>query len=77
MSSPVDTGQNPVGGRSGKAPRNFLTRFELLKLVFRLTFFNRFIQRIPLVNTFLTSMGKLFGYSFHLSSNMLNGGKYK
>ena len=40
MSSPVDTGQNPVGGRSGKAPRNFLTRFELLKLVFRLTFFN-------------------------------------
>ena len=65
------------GGGSAASPYNFLTRSELPKLVLRLTFFNRFIQRIALVNTSLTSVGRLFGYLFHLSSYMLNGRKYK
>ena len=46
----------------------FLTRFELPKLVLRLTFFNCFTQPIVLLNTSLTSVGRVFGYLFHLSS---------
>ena len=36
------------------------------KLVLRLTFFNRFIQRIASVNTSLTSVGRLLGFLFYV-----------
>ena len=62
-----------VWGSTLQAPRILLRRFELPKLVLRLTCFNRFIQRTALVNTSLTTVGRLFDYLFHLSSCMLNG----
>ena len=51
----------------GRRPKKlFLTRIELPKLILRLTFLNRFMQRMALMNTSLTSVGGLFGYLFHL-----------
>ena len=49
-----------------QAPRIFIAHFKLPELVLRLTFFNRFTQRIALVNTSLIFVGRLFGYIFHL-----------
>ena len=43
-------------GTGAKLPEIFLTRFELPRLVLRVTFFIRFIQRIALVNTLLPSI---------------------
>ena len=51
---------------------DYLTQFKLPKFVSHLTFFNCFTQRILLVNTSLTSVGRLLDYLFHLSSSMLN-----
>ena len=70
-------GRTLLGDRGQNPQKFFLTHFELPKLVLHLTFFNCYMQHIALVNTFLTSMERPFGYLFHLSSYMLNGANYK
>ena len=75
--SPCEYKAEPCWRTGTKPPEFFWKCFELPKLVLRLTFLNRFRQRISLVNTTLTSVGRIFGYLFHLSSFMLNGREYK
>ena len=60
----------PCWGTRGKAPRNFFNMFWTTETSFAFSVFNCFIQHIALVNTFLTSVGRLFGYSFRLSFYM-------
>ena len=72
----MGTGQRPVGGQR-QSLQKMLTHFELPKLVLCLMFFKCFIQGIVLLNTSLTSMVRVFGYLFHLSSYMLNRRKYR
>ena len=74
---PVGTGQNPVGGQGTKSPEILFNTFWTAKTCFAFNVFNCYMQHIALVNTFLTSMERPFGYLFHLSSYMLNGANYK
>ena len=58
-----------------QATRIFKTCFELPKPILHKTFLhiNHFSQHTALVNASLTSVGRVLGYLFHLSSYMVQG----